>query len=33
VLARDKVQAALAGRKPDRVIHAAGGRLVNVVVR
>jgi leucyl-tRNA synthetase len=31
-LARDKIVAALAGRKPDRVIHA-GGRLVNVVVR
>ncbi|HEV8489670.1 MAG TPA: leucine--tRNA ligase [Candidatus Limnocylindrales bacterium] len=33
VLARDKVQAALAGREPDRVIHAGGGRLVNVVAR
>jgi leucyl-tRNA synthetase len=33
VLARDKVQAALAGREPDRVIHAGGGRLVNIVVR
>ncbi|MDQ2966573.1 MAG: leucine--tRNA ligase [Chloroflexota bacterium] len=33
VLARDKVRAALAGRKPDRVIHAGGGRLVNIVVR
>jgi len=32
VLARDKVRAALAGREPDRVIHA-GGRLVNIVVR
>jgi leucyl-tRNA synthetase len=32
VLARDKVRAALAGRQPDRVIHA-GGRLVNIVVR
>jgi leucyl-tRNA synthetase len=33
VLARDKVRAALGGRKPDRVIHAGGGRLVNIVVR
>jgi leucyl-tRNA synthetase len=33
VLARDKVRAALAGKAPDRVIHAGGGRLVNVVVR
>jgi leucyl-tRNA synthetase len=33
VLARDKVRAALAGREPDRVIHAGGGRLVNIVVR
>ncbi|HVL53239.1 MAG TPA: leucine--tRNA ligase [Vitreimonas sp.] len=32
VLARDKVRAVLAGREPDRVIHA-GGRLVNIVVR
>jgi leucyl-tRNA synthetase len=31
-LGRDKIVAALAGRKPDRVIHA-GGRLVNIVVR
>ena len=31
-LARDKIQAILGGRTPDRVIHA-GGRLVNVVVR
>jgi leucyl-tRNA synthetase len=28
-----KVQAILAGRKPDRVIQAGGGRLVNVVIR
>jgi leucyl-tRNA synthetase len=28
-----KIQAFLAGRAPDRVIQAAGGRLVNVVVR
>ena len=33
VLARDKVRAALGGKAPDRVINAAGGRLVNIVVR
>ena len=33
VLARPKVVAALAGKSPDRVIHAGGGRLVNIVVR
>ena len=33
VLARAKVVAALGGRPPERVIHAAGGRLVNIVVR
>ncbi len=33
VLARPKIVAALAGRAPDRVIHAGGGRLVNIVVR
>jgi leucyl-tRNA synthetase len=33
VLGREKVIAALAGRAPDRVIHAGGGRLVNIVVR
>ena len=33
VLEREKVAAALAGRTPDRVIHAGGGRLVNIVVR
>jgi leucyl-tRNA synthetase len=32
-LASAKVQAILAGRAPDRVIQAGGGRLVNVVVR
>jgi leucyl-tRNA synthetase len=32
VLAREKIQAALGGRAPDKVIHA-GGRLVNLVVR
>jgi leucyl-tRNA synthetase len=33
VLGRAKVQAALAGRAPDRVIQAGGGKLVNIVVR
>jgi leucyl-tRNA synthetase len=33
VLARDKVVAVLGGKAPHRVIHAGGGRLVNVVVR
>jgi leucyl-tRNA synthetase len=33
VLARDKIQAVLNGREPLKVIHAAGGRLVNIVVR
>ncbi len=33
VLARPKVVAALGGRSPDRIIHAGGGRLVNIVVR
>ena len=33
VLAAPKVQAALAGRTPDRVVVAGGGRLVNLVVR
>ena len=33
VLARDKVRAALDGREPDRIVHAGGGRLVNIVVR
>jgi leucyl-tRNA synthetase len=32
-LASEKVQAYLAGRAPERVIQAGGGRLVNVVVR
>jgi hypothetical protein len=27
------VQAMLAGRTPDRIIQAGGGRLVNLVVR
>ena len=33
VLARDKVRAALGGKEPLKVIHAGGGRLVNIVVR
>ena len=32
VLARAKVQAALGGRRPDKIVHA-GGRLVNLVIR
>jgi leucyl-tRNA synthetase len=33
VLAREKIVAALAGRSPGRIIHAGGGRLVNIVLR
>ena len=33
ILSREKVQAVLRGRKPDRIIHAGGGKLVNIVVR
>ncbi len=33
VLARERIRDILAGRTPDRVIVAGGGRLVNVVVR
>ena len=33
VLARPKVMAALDGKAPERVIHAGGGRLVNIVVK
>jgi leucyl-tRNA synthetase len=33
VLARDKIRAALDGREPVKIIHAGGGRLVNIVVR
>jgi leucyl-tRNA synthetase len=33
VLARDRVRELLAGRTPDRVVIAGGGRLVNIVVR
>ena len=32
MLARDKVVAALGGKQPRRVIHAGGGRLVNIVL-
>jgi leucyl-tRNA synthetase len=32
ILARDKIVAALGGRTPHRIIHAGGGRLVNIVV-
>jgi leucyl-tRNA synthetase len=33
VLARDKVRAAIGDRKVARIIHAGGGRLVNIVLR
>jgi leucyl-tRNA synthetase len=33
VLSRDKVVAAMADREPARIIHAGGGRLVNIVLR
>ncbi len=33
ILARDKVRTALDGREPAKIIHAGGGRLVNIVVR
>ena len=33
ILSRDKVQAALDGREPHRIIYAGGGKLVNIVVR
>jgi leucyl-tRNA synthetase len=33
VLARERVVGVLAGRKPQRIVHAGGGRLVNIVVR
>ena len=33
VLSRDKVRAALAGKTPERIIQAGGGKLVNIVVR
>jgi leucyl-tRNA synthetase len=33
VLARDRVQSALGGKEPLKIVQAGGGRLVNVVVR
>ncbi len=33
ILSRDKVVAELGGKEPHRIIHAGGGRLVNIVVR
>ena len=33
VLASPRIQQVLGGRPPDRIIHAGGGRLVNLVVR
>ena len=33
VLARDRVREILAGREPDRIIVAGGGKLINLVVR
>jgi leucyl-tRNA synthetase len=33
ILGRDKVRAALGDREPQRIIHAGGGKLVNIVVR
>ena len=33
VLARDKIEAILDGKTPDRVVEAGGGKLVNLVVR
>ena len=33
VLSRPKVVAALGGATPDRIVHAGGGRLVNIVIR
>ena len=33
VLARDRVRASLGGREPLKIVHAGGGRLVNIVVR
>jgi leucyl-tRNA synthetase len=32
VLASDRIRSVLAGRKPLNIIHAGGGRLVNIVV-
>ena len=33
VLARDRVRTALGGKEPLKIVHAGGGRLVNIVVR
>jgi leucyl-tRNA synthetase len=33
VLARERIVTILAGRAPDRIVVAGGGRLVNLVVR
>ena len=33
VLSRDRVRASLGGREPLKIVHAGGGRLVNIVVR
>jgi leucyl-tRNA synthetase len=33
VLAREKIQALLDGRTPDRIVVAGGGKLVNLVIR
>jgi hypothetical protein len=32
VLATDRIRTILAGRTPLKIIHAGGGRLVNIVV-
>ena len=33
VLARDRIQAILDGKQPDRIVVADGGKLVNLVIR
>jgi leucyl-tRNA synthetase len=33
VLARERIQAILAGRTPDRIVVAGGGKLINLVIR
>jgi hypothetical protein len=33
VLARERIQAILDGRAPDRIVVAGGGKLVNLVIR
>ena len=33
VLARERIVTILAGRTPDRIVVAGGGKLVNLVVR